>query len=450
MTFRNLWRQWRDYSWRDLLLVVLPSLLLLFAGFWLAARYIQPAPPDTLVFSSGGEGGAYQSFAKQYRDNLEKNSIHLVEQPSSGAVENLARLRAGEVDAAFVQGGITQSMDDEDLHSLGSLYYEPLWLFYRDQGELGQLSQLRGKRIAVGPEGSGTRQLALKLLEANGIAEAPTTLLPLSGLAAAQALEKGEVDAVILVGAPHSGTIWSLLYAKDVKLMSFSQAEGYSRRFPFLDHVVLPAGAIDFTRNLPAKDVHLLSPVATIVVRSETHPALVDLLVQAAVQIHGTPGLFHKFGDFPNATPVNFPLSPNAERFYKSGRPFLQRYLPFWAANLLDRMVVMLIPVVALLFPLMRILPGLYAWRVRSRIFRWYGELKFLEQDVDIHYADQPPEIWQTRLDDIERGANHLKAPLAFAEHIYTLRAHIAMVRATLQQKATSTNKAKPRSSAHP
>lgn len=438
MPFRNLLRQWRDYSWRDLLLVALPSLMLVAAGFWLAARYIQPAPPDSLVFSSGGEGGAYQSFAKQYRDELAKNDIRLVEKPSSGAVENLARLRAGEADAAFVQGGIAQAMDDEELQSLGSLYYEPLWVFYRGKDDLEHLSQLQGKRIAIGPEGSGTRQLAIKLLEANGIAEAATVLLPLSGMAAAQALEKGEADAVFLVGAPHSGTVWSLLYAKEVKLMSFGQAEGYSRRFPFLSHVVLPAGAIDFTRNLPARDVHLLSPVATIVVRSETHPALVDLLIQAAAQIHGTPGLFHKFGEFPNAAPVNFPLSPNAERFYKSGRPFLQRYLPFWAANLLDRTVVMLIPFIALLLPLMRILPGLYAWRVRSRIFRWYGELKFLEQDVENHYSDHPPKVWQARLDDIERAAHHLKAPLAFAEHVYTLRAHIAMVRGILAAKAAA------------
>ncbi|HMM55136.1 MAG TPA: TAXI family TRAP transporter solute-binding subunit, partial [Candidatus Desulfobacillus sp.] len=342
-------RRLREYSPRDLLMVGLPALLLLAGGFWLAAQFIRPAPPKTLTLASGAPGGSYEVYAERYRQVLARNGVELREQPTAGAMENLQRLleEDGETDVALVQGGIAGADDAARLLSLGSLYYEPLWVFYRGEAESGRLGALRGQRLAVGAEGSGTRKLALQLLEANGIGARNATLLPLGGLAAAQALQAGRVDAVFLVGAERSAAVWSLLFAPGVRLMSLEQAEAYTRLFPFLSRLTLPQGAIDIGRNLPARDIALVAPTAMLVARESLHPALAQLLLQAAQEVHGEPGVFQRPGEFPRAGADEFPLSPDAERFYKSGKPFLQRYLPFWAADLIDRTVVMLVPVFA-------------------------------------------------------------------------------------------------------
>lgn len=434
----------RKISLRDLLLVALPSLLLLLLGFWAAAQFIRPAPPKQLVISSGGEGGAYQRFAARYRDVLARYDVTLVEKPSAGAVENLQRLRDGkfDVDAGFVQGGIASGTGDDNLVSLGSLYYEPLWIFYRaslaQQGALDRIGQLKGRRIAIGPSASGTYHLAMELLEANGISGKPTRLVLQTGIAAVEALRRGEVDALFVVGPTQSAAVWLLLYSEGVRLMSLGNADAYTRRFPYLTRLTLPAGAVDLARNIPAQDVTLVSPMATLVVRGDTHPALIDLLMQAATEVHGGPGIFQKPGEFPNATEVGFPLSKEAERYYKSGKPWLQRYLPFWAATLIDRMVVLLVPVLALLIPVLRFAPSLYGWRIRSRIFRRYGELKFLEAEVAQEPLQHSREEWLMRLDAIERDVDRMPTPLAFSDMYYTLRGHVGLVRETILRKTAA------------
>ncbi|MBI4754225.1 MAG: ABC transporter substrate-binding protein [Betaproteobacteria bacterium] len=430
-------RKLRELSLRDALTVGLPLVLVLVAGFWLAAQFIKPAPPDFLVFSSGGEGGAYQLYAARYQQILSGEGIELRERPSAGSIDNLQRLldEDGDVDAAFVQGGTGADIATDRLVSLGSLYPEPLWIFYRGHRDLDHLGQLRGLRLAVGPEGSGTRKLALELLEANGIAAAPTRLLPLSGLEAVKALRQGRVDVLFVVGAAHSAAVWSAFYTPGVRLMSLANAEAYPRRFPYLSHLVLPQGAIDLERSIPQQDVHLVAPVATLVVREGLHPALIDLLLQAAQEAHGGHGLFQKQGEFPRATQVDFPLSPEAQRFYRSGKPFLQRYLPFWIATLLDRMLVMLIPLFAVLIPVLKFAPSLYGWRVRSRIYRWYGELKFLEDEMERDPRARPANEWMQRLENIERNASRIRTPLAFADQLYTLRQHIALVRRGMERR---------------
>lgn len=428
-------------SLRDLLLVALPALLLLVLGFWGAAQFIRPAPPKQLVLSSGGEGGAYQRFAARYKDVLARYGVNLVEKPSAGAVENLQRLRDEkfEVDAGFIQGGIDRAAEDETLESLGSLYYEPLWIFYHaslaQDGELDRISQLKGRRIAIGPVASGTHKLAMELLEANGISGKPTQIVLQTGVAAVEALQRGKVDALFVVGPTQSAAVWLLLYSEGVRLMSLGNAEAYTRRFPYLARLTLPAGAVDLARNIPAQDITLVSPMATLLVRKDTHPALIDLLLQAATEVHGSPGIFQKPGEFPNAAEVDFPLSKEAERYYKSGKPWLQRYLPFWAATLIDRMVVMLVPVLALLIPIVKFAPSLYGWRVRSRIFRRYGELKFLEAEVEQEPLKCSREEWLMRLDAIETDVNRMPTPLTFSDMYYTLRSHIGLVRETILRR---------------
>lgn len=426
----------RDIHLRDALVVGVPVIALIVGGFWYAAQFIKPAPPTRLVIATGGEGGAYQRFAAAYKPLIERYGIEFVEVPTAGAVDNLARLRdtSKELDVAFMQGGLGAGQDSTGLVSLGSIYYEPLWVFYGGSKVLDNLTQLKGKRIAIGAEGSGTRKLALDLLEASGAAGAPTRLLPLGGLAAVEALKTGKADAIFLVGSANVGAVWVSFFTPGFRLMSLSHADAFVRRWPFLSRLVLPRGAIDLVRDIPARDVTLVAPVASLVAREDIHPALIDLLLQTAVEVHGEPGLFQRAGDFPNARQVEFPLSAEAQRFYQSGRRFLQRYLPFWAANLVDRLLVLLIPLFALAIPLSRILPALYGWQVRSRIYKWYGQLKFLEEAWHSDPAARPREDWIKEIDALESRVNRIRTPLAYSNQLYILREHIGLVRRNMSR----------------
>jgi TRAP-type uncharacterized transport system substrate-binding protein len=429
----------RDLALRDLLMIGIPAIALIAGGFWLAAQFIRPAPPHFLVMATGAPGGAYEAFAARYRPILAAQGIELRERPSAGAVENLKWLRdpKEEVDVAFLQGGIGAGVEAEGLVSLGSFYQEPLWVFYRGDETLDQLVKLKGKRIAIGGEGSGTRRLALDLLEASGApaTDPRTKIVPLGGLDAVGALAQRKVDAVFLVGPAQSGAVWTALYTPGVRLMSLVHADAYVRRFPFLARLVLPRGGIDLQRDIPAANVELVAAMATIVAREGTHPALIDLLLQAAVQVHGGAGLFQRPGEFPNARPVDFPLSKEADRFYKSGTRFLQRYLPFWLATLIERTLVLLIPLVAIVLPIMRFAPALYGWRARSRVYKWYGQLKFLERELDENPAARTRAEWLAELERIEDRVHRVATPLAFTNLLYTLREHIALVEAKVLKK---------------
>jgi hypothetical protein len=356
-----------------------------------------------------------------------------------GAVENLKRLLdpSEEVDVAFLQGGLGTGVEAEGLVSLGSFYHEPLWVFYRAGETLDQLVNLKGKRIAVGGEGSGTRRLALDLLEASGVpaTDKRTTFVPIGGLDAVGALAQGKVDVVFLVGPARSGAVWTALYTPGARLMSLVHADAYVRRFPFLARLVLPRGGIDLQRDIPATDVVLVAPMATIVARESTHPALIDLLLQAAVQVHGGAGLFQRPGEFPSARPVDFPLSKEADRFYRSGTRLFQRYLPFWLATLIERTLVLLIPLVAIVLPIMRFAPALYGWRARSRVYKWYGQLKFLERELDENPAARTRAEWLGELERIEDRVHRVATPLAFTNLLYTLREHIALVEAKVLKR---------------
>lgn len=438
-------RRLREYSPRDLLVVGLPLLLLVITGFWLASRFIQPAPPDTLTLSTGGEGGAYQRFGAVYKDVLARYGVELIEQPSAGSLENLARLRDPEqqVDAAFIQGGTARLQEGDSLLSLGSIYHEPLWIFYREGlGTPTRIADLKGMRIAIGGVGSGTHHLARELLFINRIDEKNTRLLPQGGLGLAQALAQKRIDAAFVVGPTQSAAVWTLLHTPGVKLMNLAHAEAYTRQFPYLGKLVLPRGAVNLAADLPPTDIELLAPMATLVVREDIHPALIDLLMQAMSEAHGGTGIFQRAGDFPRATTMSgtdFPLSAEAQRYYKSGKPWLQRFLPFWAATLVDRMVVMLIPLFAVLIPVMKFAPGLYNWRVKSRIYKRYGELKFLEAELEADPGKLTRAEWIQRVDAIEAAVNHMAMPLAFSDMIYTMRVHLGLVRKAIDKATAET-----------
>lgn len=429
--------QIRRLSIRELLVFAVPSLLLVLGSFWVASKFIKPAPPDRIVISTGGEGGAYYGFAKRYAEILARDGVTLEVRTSAGSVENLKRLQdpAGDVEVAFVQGGIKPEAAPEDapaLVKLAAVAYEPLWVFVRGKATIDHLTQLKGKRIAVGPEGSGTRALVAALLVANGLDASPTTLLPSSGQAAADALTKGEADAAFFVAAPESPVVKALLQRKDVQLANFATAEAYVRRFPFLTHLTLPRSSISFTESIPPRDIALLSPTARLIARDDAHPALLYLILQAASEVHREAGLFQRAGEFPVLRPGDFELSKEAERYFKQGVPFLQRVFPFWLANLIERLWVLILPVIAIVVPLVKLVPPIYAWRVKSKFFRRYGELRYIEAEVD---RDPSPDALRAMLERVAKLDEEVRAlgvPLAYSELLFTFRSHVDMVRAKI------------------
>jgi TRAP transporter TAXI family solute receptor len=437
----------RLLSLRDLLATAWPIALITLIGFAVAYQFVEPAPPRQLTITSGGESGAYYLFARRYSEILARSDVKLEVKASAGSYENLERLLKGEADVALVQGGIPAVDPGEDgiaLKSLGSVAYEPIWVFYRGVQTLDKLHQLAGKRLAVGAEGSGVRGTALQLLAANEIPTDSKHLLPLAGLNAAEALQQGKIDVAFIIAAPEAPVVQVLLRSPGVRVLSFSQADAYTRRFPFLSKIVLPHGVIDLVRDKPPRDTVLLATTANVIVPADLHPALASLLLQAMGETHGRSGFFQSAGEFPSYKDHSFELSADAQRHYKSGPPFLQRYLPFWIAVLVDRMFILLLPLFALLLPLLKIAPAVYTWRVRSKIFRCYGDLKFLENDLREHYKPTRYQEYLERLDRIEEEANRRNIPLAYSDLLYTLRQHIHFVRQKLHHLEETTAASTP------
>ncbi|HSB81301.1 MAG TPA: TAXI family TRAP transporter solute-binding subunit [Candidatus Methylomirabilis sp.] len=427
------WWKDRGQSWvsRDSLRVYGPMLVLTLVGFAVAFYFVKPAPPTHLVIATGRTDGAYYVFALRYRELLARRGITLEVRATSGSVENIQLLEdpSKGVDVAFVQGGTGGTARSGELVSLASLYFEPLWVFTRASLRAEDMSGLRGRRLAIGPEGSGTRAMAELLLGANGIAADSKLLLPVAGLEAVQALQAGSVDAAFFVASPQASILRESVRLQDIVLMSFVRADAYTRLYPFLTKLVLPRGTLNLQADLPPRDIVLLAPAASLVVRKDFHAALVDLLLGAATEVHSGAGMFERALQFPSPDYLEFPLSSEAQRYFRSGPSFLARYLPFWAATLVDRMKVMLLPLITLLFPLFKVLPPTYRWRIRAKIYRWYRDV----QAVDAALAARPKgsELSDLlkELERIEGEVRRIVVPLSYSESHYNLRLHISLLR---------------------
>jgi TRAP-type uncharacterized transport system substrate-binding protein len=431
----------------DLIAVAGPFVLialLLLAGAYLL---LDPTPPKRVVLATGPEQSDYAEIGKRYAAELKRYGIEVVLKPTQGSAQNRRLLRDATqvVNLGFVRGGSSDAArvaDEEEsgvpLVSLGSLYLEPVWLFYREEAAkrlnraatLTELAELRGWRVNLGARGSGVIGLVGKLLHANGIERDSLQASRLEQTPAVVALLAGEVDAVVLAAAPESLIVQMLLQTPGVKLFEFAQAEAYARRLPFLAAVVLPRGVIDLARDLPAHDLPLVATTTTLVAREGTHPALLQLFVQAAHNIHRAAGWIGHAGQFPSPQNSELPLAKEAERYYRNGPPLLQRYLPFWLANPIDRMWVALVSIIALLIPLGRVVPPLYQFRIRSRIFRWYRQLRDIENALQAKSAS--PADLLDQVNKLDAKAQHVAVPLSYADQLYDLRSHIQLVRERL------------------
>jgi ABC-type nitrate/sulfonate/bicarbonate transport system substrate-binding protein len=435
-------------SLREFLITAGPFVLIGAVLLWVAYEVLDPTPPKRVVLATGTAQGAYAEFGRAYVQALARHGIEVELRATEGSAENLRLLgdESENVDLAFLQGGGGSAIHavDEDrgglpLVSLGSLFYEPVWIFYRSdlrRGPAGpvplaQVGELSGLRLNLGPPGSGGRNLMLKLLHANRIDLSSVQVSDLAPTDAVVALLEGRLDAIVLVSAPESPLVQMLLITPGVSLFEFAQAEAYARRFGFVRSLVLPRGVVDLARDMPPGDVALVAATASMAARETTHPAIMQLVVQAAREIHGGPGWFARAGEFPRAESPELPLAGEAARFYRSGPPLLQRHLPFWLANLIDRMWVVMLSIIAVLIPASRVVPPLYEFRIRSRVFRWYAQLRQIEEQVGA--PAEGGERLLRELDTLERRVERIKVPLSHADELYALRSHIEMVRAKLR-----------------
>ena len=432
-------------SLRDLAVPAGPFLVLALALLVLAYWWLDPNPPKRVTLATGPAQSAYEEFGKRYAKILAQDDIEVRLLPSEGSAQNLQLLREGKADLGFVQGGTSESRPDDEtnLESLGSLFVEPIWLFYRKDAagkapgtaaSLDALTQLQGLRVNVGTPGSGIPSLMTKLLTSNKVDMASLTTSELEQTPATVAFLDGKIDAIVFASAPESLMVQMLLQTPGIGLMDFPQSEAYSRRFAFLSPVVLPRGVVDLAVNLPPQDVRLVAPTTALINRKGTHPALLQLFVQAGKQIHGGAGWFRRARDYPNLANNELPIGAEAERSIRNDKPFLQRYLPFWVANLVERMWLVMGIIIAIMLPLSRVIPPLYAFRVRSRIFRWYGQLRDIENRIESTSGKTgTPELLE-ELKTLEQRAEKISVPLSYTEELYALRNNIQLVRRKLQK----------------
>ena len=397
----------------------------------LAFVFAPPMPPRTVVMATGPEGGAYAALGQKYKEILRRQNLRLELLATTGSVENIERLRDSQsgVSVAFVQGGTTSAAEAPELVSLGTLFYEPFWVFSRVRPQNLPGGRTKGgMRVSFGPARSGTNKLAHELAAAMGVDLDRTEVLELGPADAGEQLLKGDLDLISIVAAWDAPIVRRLLLDHSVQLRDWPRADAHAALRPYLTKLVLPRGVADLASDRPPEDVRLLAAKASLVVRADLHPALHYLLLEAASEVHGGPGVFNRAGDFPAAEPVDLPLSESAREYYHGGRPFLQRYLPFWLAALASRLLLLLIPVVGILYPLFRLLPAAYGWGMQYRIYRLYGELKVLEMEFDEGSGGPRPAL-DERLGQLERRADRMRVPLRFAPLLYNLKMHIGLVR---------------------
>lgn len=433
-------------SLRDLLVSIGPFALLTIALLGLAYWWLDPNPPKRVVLATGPAQSAYDEFGKRYADALRRYGITVELLPTEGSSDNLELLRTGQADLGFVQGGSADIGydDEESIVSLGSLFVEPLWLFYREDAAqrlnktptVASLPDLQNWRVNVGTAGSGVPRLFGTLLDVNRVERQQLQLSELAQTPATVAFLEGDLDAVVFASAPESLMVQMLLQSPGIRLMDFAQSEAYSRRFGYLTPVVMPQGVVELSKNIPERDMRLVASTTSLLASAKTHPAILQLFAQTATSLHGGASWFNRAREYPSLEHSEVPLSPEAVRAIKNGPPFLQRYLPFWLANLIERMWLAMGLIIALALPLSRIIPPLYTFRIRSRVFRWYAELRDIEQRHETAAADGVSE--QQLLDELaemEAKVEKVVMPLAFTDELYALRNNIALVRKKLQRK---------------
>lgn len=397
-------------------------------GLVVAFLFMAPPPPKRIVIAGGANGGAYAATAEAYAKALREQDIDVEVLETAGSIDNLARIKAQQADVGIVQTGLASDLGGDGAQSLGSVFYEPLWLFHRADIAVEELQDVAGRKVAIGPEGSGVRALAMLLLGEAGVAPGTYTAVPLAGQAAAEAVQAGQVDIAMVVSGATPGWIASLLKDPSVRLTSMREARALARRHPYLDEVDLYRGVVDLAAIEPRDDVMLIAPSAQIVVREGLHPAIQSLLIEAAFREHGRGSLLADAGRFPTPTLSDIPISDEAKRYYENGPSFLRRIFPYSVANFLERAWVLAIPLITLLIPLVRAAPPIYRWRIRRKIYVWYKDLRDLEFAGRAAGTTEERNEVRAKLADLQADTGKVEVPVSYTDDLYRLRAHIRFV----------------------
>ncbi|MEM6394038.1 MAG: TAXI family TRAP transporter solute-binding subunit [Planctomycetota bacterium] len=423
-------------EWSERLKVWGPSLLLAGVLMVLAWYFAEPAPPEQVGFAAGSSGGAYVQNAQRYADTFADAGIELVVKQTAGSIENLDLLRdpASGIDAALIQGGVVPPNQRDGLRGVLAVFYEPIWLFVAADSEITGPLDLPWQRLAVGTPGSGTRVAADQLLADYQLSE-QVEVLELGSADAADALRTGATDAALFVMGPNAPLIRELLTDDRVTALSFERAPGYARRADHLAHVTLYAGSVDPATTLPATDLQLPAAAAALVVREDVHPAVVQLLVWAAEEAHRRGTLLNEPGVFPDPDALDLPLHDDVDYHLRTGKSFLQRKLPFWAASLIDRLLIFILPLLVLLLPLLRTAPSLYRWRIRSRIYKWYKLVRQIDERFRLGETHDALEADLDQLNQLETELLDVQVPLSYMEEFYHLRLHLGYVRQRLRER---------------
>jgi len=401
-------------------------------------RLVEPAPPREITMATGGEEGYYHALGQYLQDGLKREGVELELISTAGSSENLDFLTDpdGTVSIAFVQSGLERVVDAPDaaLASLGSLYYEPIWLFYRRSIGLDTTRDLRGMRVALGAEGSGTHAIAGYLLAENGLLDGDDRLIVVEagGEDAVELLHSGQIDAAFFTVSPHSETIQALIDMPEIDFLDMRRSAAYTARYPFLSSVPITEGLLDLERNIPPRDRVTLASTATLVVNDRFHPALTPLILELLSRRLGDGGILERPGEFPSPHNVGFDLTKEAAHYYKNGAPFLLRYLPFWTASLVDRLVIFVVPLMVIVIPLIKLAGPIYRWRTRSRIYSWYRHLQEIERRLTEGRIGNPAEE-RRRLDAMTEELAAIDVPLSYADELYELKEHVEYVRTRLE-----------------
>lgn len=440
-TSQTLLQQVRQHQ-REVLRTLGPAGVVTLLGFVVAFFFIEPAPPRTLVIATGPKDGIYYETGIAYARFLESKGIKIVVRETAGSVENFRLLNEdNDIDLAIVQAGAKpDSIPSDNLEALASLYLEPIWIFHRTDLEPNRISDFSGKVISAGQAESGTHALIKLLFKANGIASdgaaGAVTLVNEDTSTGIERLRSGEIDALAAVVSPESELVAGLLSDPSLKAFSFQRQEAYARRFSFLEAITLEKGVVDLGEDIPREPVKLVGPYANLVANQQFHDALIPPLLEAATNQHYAGGLLSNAGDLPSLNGSEFPISEISRDYLTHGPSLFQRHMNFWVASLIDRVKIMLIPLVALLFPLVKLAPPVYRWRMRSRIYNWYTILQDVEKDLrDGKINDLSHHLEQ--LSGMEQELAELEVPLSYMQELYNLQLHIDLVRRRLNAEST-------------
>ncbi len=411
------------------------SLSVTFILLWIALS-LDPAPPRSITLATGADGGAYSAAGRRIASFLESEGVTVELITTAGSAENINRLMAGSADVAIIQGGVGAELAPMGrLESLGALFYEPLWIFTAAGPPVSDIRDLAGLRIAAGDVGSGTRVLLAALFELNGVED--IIWVEEAGSAAAAALRAGNADVAAFMTSPDRAYIRDLVADPAISVMQMERGPAYVRLLPYLSTVTLYEGVLDPAANIPELDVSLIAAAAVVVVQEDLHPAIQSLLLQAMHADFTDGTVLSAPAEFPNRHLVTFDLSDEAARYFDRGGPaFLQRYLPFWAANLVDRIWILAIPILTLLFPLFKSAPPIYLWQIHRRIKRYYRDLRLLEQSA--FREDEAPDFPDllARLSAMESDVRKMNVPWTFFDEVYVLQTHIVYVEQLILNEA--------------